>query len=42
VFKADAGVAGGLFDQSLEVLVVAVAAVGRESVGPLPGEVTDG
>jgi hypothetical protein len=42
VFKVKTGVTHGLFDKRLEVLVVPMAPVAGQRIGPLPGEVSDG
>jgi hypothetical protein len=42
VLKVKTGIAHGLFDERFEVLVVAMAAVAGQRIGPLPGEVSDG
>jgi hypothetical protein len=42
VLKVKTGVTHGLFDKRLEVLVVPVASVEGQRIGPLPGEISDG
>ena len=42
VLQVQTGIANGLFDESIEVLVIPMASVMGQAAGPLSREVTDG